>query len=349
MPDDLETAGQEIEFAIERGDITRFQADVVLLKYAQNFYGADEEIARLLDERAGIRLRNMPHPGEYKVVDSKGAISAPKVLFIGVPPLRSFSYPEVFKFGELALTSAIKRLGQVAHLASTIHGPGYGLDENEAFKALIGGFSSAIEKGILPTGLGRITIVEANSSRVTRLRAIFETLILSSEPVSNSRESWSLAVPLASRLSYGPPSREPGVEAHGTESQHAFVAMSFEKTLDDLFYYGVQPSVHAVGLLCERIDQKSFVGDILERIKDRIRTSRVLIADLSGNNPNVFLEVGFAWGLGIPTVLLTRSVDDLPFDVRGQRCIVYDSIRGLTLIDHSATPMLVSPYDLQRL
>jgi hypothetical protein len=41
------------------------------------------------------------------------------------------------------------------------------------------------------------------------------------------------------------------------------------------------------------------------------------------------LEVGYAWGKGIPTVLLARDTADLRFDVRGQRCLVYNSIRKL--------------------
>jgi hypothetical protein len=55
-----------------------------------------------------------------------------------------------------------------------------------------------------------------------------------------------------------------------------------------------------------------------------------VIADLTAPNPNVYLEVGYAWGLEIPTVLLVKgSSDALTFDVRGQRCLIYESIQQL--------------------
>jgi hypothetical protein len=43
----------------------------------------------------------------------------------------------------------------------------------------------------------------------------------------------------------------------------------------------------------------------------------------------VYLEVGYAWGCRVPTVLLAHEVNDLKFDVKGQRCIIYTSIRHL--------------------
>jgi hypothetical protein len=46
-------------------------------------------------------------------------------------------------------------------------------------------------------------------------------------------------------------------------------------------------------------------------------------------NANVYLEVGFAWGRGRPTLLLVRDVKELKFDVQGHRCIVYRTIREL--------------------
>ena len=83
------------------------------------------------------------------------------------------------------------------------------------------------------------------------------------------------------------------------------------------------------GRLCERIDQAVFAGDILARILHRIETADVVVADLTGQNPNVYLEVGYAWAKERPTILLVQDVADLRFDVQGQRCIIYDSIREL--------------------
>lgn len=41
------------------------------------------------------------------------------------------------------------------------------------------------------------------------------------------------------------------------------------------------------------------------------------------------LEVGYAWGRNVATILLAKDVGDLKFDVKGQRCIIYKSIKHL--------------------
>jgi hypothetical protein len=53
------------------------------------------------------------------------------------------------------------------------------------------------------------------------------------------------------------------------------------------------------------------------------------VADLTDANPNVYLEVGYAWGRGVNTVLIVADGDELKFDVRTQRCLAFRSIRHL--------------------
>ena len=110
---------------------------------------------------------------------------------------------------------------------------------------------------------------------------------------------------------------------------HVFVAMPFTDEFDDIYYYGVEPAVKAAGYLCERADTRCFSGDILDWLKGRIQSAAFVIADLTTANPNVYLEVGYAWGFKRPTILLTRDLGDLKFDVRGQRCVIYKRIRDL--------------------
>ncbi len=105
--------------------------------------------------------------------------------------------------------------------------------------------------------------------------------------------------------------------------------MPFTEEMDDVFHYGIQGAVNAAGYLCERADLSSFTGDIMNWVKKRISTASLVIADLSTANPNVYLEVGYAWGCGKSTVLLVRDPVDLKFDVTGQRCLVYKKIKDL--------------------
>jgi hypothetical protein len=68
---------------------------------------------------------------------------------------------------------------------------------------------------------------------------------------------------------------------------------------------------------------------VIDWVKKRIQSASVVVADLTDANPNVYLEVGYAWGCGRPTVLLVRDTADLKFDVRGQRCLTYKKIKDL--------------------
>jgi hypothetical protein len=59
-------------------------------------------------------------------------------------------------------------------------------------------------------------------------------------------------------------------------------------------------------------------------IQDRIGKASFVVADVSGANPNVMLEVGMAMGMGKPLLLLSRTrTPDLPFDLAAQQVAVY--------------------------
>jgi hypothetical protein len=151
------------------------------------------------------------------------------------------------------------------------------------------------------------------------------------------RRGGRLAAALSHLLPEGlpmPPQRviltPPGANGHPSEPEpHVFVAMPFTPDFDDVYHYGIEPAVRAAGYRCERADTRCFSGDILEWLLGRIQSAAFVIADLTTANPNVYLEVGYAWGFRRPTVLLTRDLNDLKFDVRGQRCVIYKRIRDL--------------------
>jgi nucleoside 2-deoxyribosyltransferase len=110
---------------------------------------------------------------------------------------------------------------------------------------------------------------------------------------------------------------------------HAFVAMPFNDYFQDVYHYGIQAPVHQAGLLCERMDHLNFTGEIVEWMKHKIETATVVIAEVTDGNPNVYLELGYAWGKGRPTILIAKDVGVLAFDVRGHRCLQYGSITAL--------------------
>ena len=77
------------------------------------------------------------------------------------------------------------------------------------------------------------------------------------------------------------------------------------------------------GAYCERVDEQIFDERILDRIYNQIAKADVVIADMTGRNPNVFYEVGYAHALGKLTILLTQISEDIPFDLKHFPHIVY--------------------------
>ena len=329
--------GKTIEFKIKHGDISSFEADVVALKYAQNFFGADKYIAQLLND-AGISYDDMrPKIGENVFIDTRNRIDAPYALFVGVQSLWKFGYQEIREFSANVLTTLLKKTPQVKHLAMTIHGPGYGLDEVEALLAQFAGCLQVIQDENAPPNLEYISIVELNLERVKRLRMGFEENIIGLGNIFRVKNRWAYQLEVPQKFNFT--TRKSSlisspVETAGTKSEtkpHVFVAMPFRKDMEDVFYYGIQSAAHKNDLLCERIDQEGFTGDILDRIKKKIETASVVIAELTGANPNVYLEVGYAWGKGIPTILLVKNSEEVCFDVRGHKYLRYEIIKELEL------------------
>jgi hypothetical protein len=107
------------------------------------------------------------------------------------------------------------------------------------------------------------------------------------------------------------------------EGHHCFVIMPF--TSPDLqFVYDevVAPEARKYGR-CERGDDPSGSNVIMEDILGQIRSCTYAIADLTGQNANVFYELGICHALGKPVLLLAQSTDDLPFDLRHRRVQIY--------------------------
>jgi hypothetical protein len=306
-----------LTLSIECADIVDFTCDVLVLKYAQAFYGADALVANLLRPN---RLESVsPRPSKYALLSSEGKLAAKNVLFVGVLSLYRFDYGQIREFSSYSLQVLARQMPNAEHVAMTMHGIGYGLDEKEAFLAQLAGLFDATHAGIAPSSLTRITIVEKNQRRASRLKQILEKN-LPSETISEKQNQ----VP-----PFSPPSKIASAGLQSNTKPHIFVAMPFSEEMEDVFIFGIQGPVNAAGFLCERVDMATFTGDILTRIKSRIETAALIVADLTGANPNVYLEVGYAWGKDRPTLLLTKKSDELKFDVRGQRCLVYKNIADL--------------------
>ena len=311
-----------VEIFVECGDALSFKADVLALKYAGKLYGVDRSVVHSLAEIGTDVTDSLPKPSGFYITEGKGVVGAQKVIFVGVDPIRDFGYKEIRAFARKALEALAGESPATTHLALTLHGAGYGLDETESFQSEVAGLLDAINSGDFPVSLKRITFVEANAGRAKRLSALLDQTLSHGNREPEGQATIRLFDPTVSdRL------RSVGYDSQS--KPHIFVAMPFAEEMDDVFHYGIQGAVNAAGFLCERADLSSFTGDVLDWVKNRIASSALVIADLSDANPNVYLEVGYAWGCGRPTVLLVRDTAHLKFDVRGQRCLPYKKIRDL--------------------
>ena len=114
------------------------------------------------------------------------------------------------------------------------------------------------------------------------------------------------------------------------EKPHSvFVIMPFAETFDDVYELGIKASVEALGWECQRADEIIHNRDIMCQVCQGIRQARLVIADLTGQNANVFYELGMAHALEKDVILLAQDVGDVPFDLRPMNIIEYATILPL--------------------
>jgi len=102
-----------------------------------------------------------------------------------------------------------------------------------------------------------------------------------------------------------------------------FVVMPFDSSFDDLYQLGIKPACENAGAFAERVDEQIFQESILQRIYNQISRADVVVADVTGQNANVFYEVGYAHALGKSVVLMARELADIPFDLKHYPHVVY--------------------------
>lgn len=103
-----------------------------------------------------------------------------------------------------------------------------------------------------------------------------------------------------------------------------FVMMPFGAWFDRYYQEIYVPAIREAGFEPKRADELFTTGSVVEQIWEQIEKATLLLADLSGKNPNVFYELGLAHAARKPVVFTSAQVDDVPFDLRHLRVIIYD-------------------------
>ena len=117
--------------------------------------------------------------------------------------------------------------------------------------------------------------------------------------------------------------------------QMVFMLSPFAEPFDTIYSDHIKPLVESFeGFRCLRADDIYDNRPVIEDIWRYTNEARILISELTGRNSNVFYETGIAHAIGKEVVLITQSMDEVPFDLRHLRCIVYEyTPRGMRLFE----------------
>ena len=107
--------------------------------------------------------------------------------------------------------------------------------------------------------------------------------------------------------------------------KRVFVIMPFATQFDDVWRGGIERACNSQGLVCLRVDQISLSTWITEDIEKCVEMANVVISDITGSNPNVMFELGWALAKGKKPIVIRQQDDpnQVPFDVHDIRYIPY--------------------------
>ncbi len=116
-----------------------------------------------------------------------------------------------------------------------------------------------------------------------------------------------------------------GQEASVSAGETCFVMQPFAVPHGDYYEKIFKPAIEKTGLQAVRADAEIFgTGKIIDQVWRGINAAKVLVAELTTRNANVFYELGLAHALKKPVVLVSSNESDVPFDLHHIRVIYYD-------------------------
>lgn len=111
-------------------------------------------------------------------------------------------------------------------------------------------------------------------------------------------------------------------------SKNAFIAMSFDEDLDDVFCKAILGACEECGFKAIRVDKSEHNEKICDKIIAEIKQSRFLIAEFTQQKHGVYFEAGFAYGLGLPVIWCCHKndVEKLHFDTRQYNHVIWENV-----------------------
>ena len=113
-----------------------------------------------------------------------------------------------------------------------------------------------------------------------------------------------------------------------SQERTVFVIMPFSATRTataeqwtETFEHIFRPAIEFAGFICRRAQVST--GSLITSIIEDLRTARILLADITDQNPNVFYELGVRHALSKRTIIVSQRYEDVPSDLRGYWTIIY--------------------------
>lgn len=123
----------------------------------------------------------------------------------------------------------------------------------------------------------------------------------------------------------GEKEQEDILKKYKSAKNKVFVIMPFAPIFDDVWKGGIERACSSEDYVCLRVDKISLSTWITKDIEDCIGMADVVVSDITGNNPNVMFELGWALAKAKKPIVIRQQDDpnQIPFDVHGIRYIPY--------------------------
>lgn len=126
------------------------------------------------------------------------------------------------------------------------------------------------------------------------------------------------------------------------DNRQVFVLTPFNDNYRGI-YITIKEVCSRLNLNCIRGDEEYIPNEIFPEMIKQIIKSRLIIANITGRNPNVMYELGVAHALGKPTIIVAQDFTDIPFDLNNKRIIIYkNEIELQRRLEASITDMLIN-------
>ncbi len=148
-------------------------------------------------------------------------------------------------------------------------------------------------------------------------------------PPSPQTPSNTVPTPDSSKSEYLPGAFRP-ISMPELSDNDVFIIMSFAKEHRDAFHVAIEPVLKKLGFNPIRVDQIQHNATVTPEILRQIERSVFVVADLTGEKPNVYYEVGYAHRADKEVILISKRDTAVHFDVAAINRIIYDDFTELT-------------------